>query len=172
MAKMLPRRLVVLVGLAVVALVVAACGSSSSGGSGTASSSSSGSAKPASSTAGAAVGLRSTDLGKVLVDGKGQTLYLFEADKGMTSKCDGPCASSWPPLTTSGKPTAVSGALGAKLGTTKRSDGSTEVTYNGHPLYTYAGDQAPGQTSGQGIDDFGAEWYVLSKAGQKIDHGS
>jgi predicted lipoprotein with Yx(FWY)xxD motif len=174
MSKMLPSRLMVVVGIAVVALVVAACGSSSSGSS-SSNSSSSTAAKPASAStnaAGAAIGLRKTDLGKVLVDGKGQTLYLFEADKGMTSNCDGACATSWPPLTTSGKPTAMSGALSAKLGTTKRSDGSTEVTYNGHPLYTYAGDQAPGQTSGQGIDDFGAEWYVLSRAGQKIEHGS
>ena len=163
MTKSLPA-----IGLVVIALAVAACGSSSNG------SSYSGSAsKPASSgtAAAASVGLRSTGLGKILVDGKGRTLYLFEADKGKSSTCDGACATSWPPLTTSGMPTAGTGVIGAKLGTTKRSDGSTEVTYNGHPLYTYAGDQAPGQTTGQGSDSFGAEWYVLSSSGKTVERG-
>jgi predicted lipoprotein with Yx(FWY)xxD motif len=70
-----------------------------------------------------------------------------------------------------GKPTAGPGVTASKLGTTKRSDGATEVTYNGHPLYTYAGDSAPGQTSGQGLDDYGAEWYALSGRGDKVDNG-
>ena len=163
MTKTLPA-----IGVVVVALMVAACGSSSSD------SSYSGSAsKPASTgSAGAAsVGLRSTELGKILVDGKGETLYLFEADKGKSSTCDGACATSWPPLVTSGNPTAGTGVIGAKLGTTKRSDGTTEVTYNGHPLYKYAGDQAPGQTTGQGLDEFGAEWYVLSRSGKTVERG-
>ena len=79
----------------------------------------------------------------MLVDAKGRTLYLFEADKGPMSACGGACASVWPPLMTTGKPTAGPGVTASKLGTTKRSDGATEVTYNGHPLYTYAGDSAP-----------------------------
>ncbi len=87
------------------------------------------------------------------------------------SACGGACASVWPPLMTTGKPTAGPGVTASKLGTTKRSDGATEVTYNGHPLYTYAGDSAPGQTSGQGLDDYGAEWYVLAAGGNKIDNG-
>lgn len=89
----------------------------------------------------------------------------------MASTCNGACASVWPPLTTNGKPTAASGVSAAKLGTTKRSDGRTEVTYNGHPLYTFAGDSAPGQTTGQGNQGFGAEWDVLSAAGNKIEIG-
>ena len=125
--------------------------------------------KPAAGSS-ATVSVANTGLGKILVDGKGQTLYLFEADKGKSSTCKGSCASAWPPLTTSGTPTAGAGVIGAKLGTIRRSDGTSEVTYNGHPLYEYVGDQAPGQTTGQGSDDYGAEWYVLSRAGEKIEH--
>ena len=166
MYKTLPSRMVAVVGVVVVALVVVACGGSSSSGGAY------GGAKPAatkSSETAASVSLGSTKLGKILVDGKGRTLYLFEKDKGTSSTCDGGCASAWPPLTTTGKPIAGAGVIAAKLGTTKRADGTNEVTYNGHPLYTYAGDQAPGQTTGQGIDQFGAEWYVLSRAGKTVE---
>ena len=149
--------------LVAIAVAVAGCGGGSSYG-GSAST-----AAPSSAGAGASVKLASTKLGKVLVDAQGHTLYLFEADKGAMSNCDGACASAWPPLATTGKPAAGLGIDAAKLGTTKRADGSREVTYNGHPLYTYAGDTAPGQTSGQDLHDFGAEWYVLSAAGDKID---
>ena len=166
MHKTLPSRMLAVVGLVVVALVVVACGGSSSGGGAY------GGAKPAAakdSGTAASVGLGNTKLGKILVDGKGQTLYLFEKDTGTSSTCDGGCASAWPPLTTTGKPTAGAGVIASKLGTTKRADGSTEVTYNGHPLYTYAGDQAPGQTTGQAIDQFGAEWYVLTRSGKSVE---
>jgi predicted lipoprotein with Yx(FWY)xxD motif len=112
-----------------------------------------------------------TDLGTVLVDGKGRTLYLFEKDKGSASSCYGACASVWPPLT-SGQGVAAGGLTAAKLGATKRTDGTTEVTYAGHPLYTYAGDAKPGQARGQGLDQFGAEWYVLAPSGHKIDGDS
>ena len=162
---------VLAVAIASLALGVAACG----GGSGSSGSTyaAAGASGPAPSTStGGSVALASSKLGKILVDAKGRTLYLFEADKGTTSACSGACASSWPPLITKGKPAAAAGVSAAKLGTTKRSDGTSQVTYNGHPLYTYAGDSAPGQTAGQGIDDFGAEWYVLSGAGDKIEGGS
>jgi predicted lipoprotein with Yx(FWY)xxD motif len=166
---------VVVAGLVALAVAVAGCGGGSGGGGGgggTAYGASS-STKPAPSPArgAASVKLASTNLGKVLVDAQGRTLYLFEADKGPMSACDGACASAWPPLTTTGHPTGGPGLMASKLGTTKRSDGATEVTYNGHPLYTYAGDSAPGQTNGQGLDDYGAEWYALSAAGSKIDNG-
>jgi predicted lipoprotein with Yx(FWY)xxD motif len=155
---------VIAAGLVVLAVAVAGCGGGSTYG-GTSSS------VPASSSGGrGSVKLASTKLGKVLVDAKGRALYLFEADKG-SSACDGACATVWPPLTTTGEPTAGPGLATSKLGTTKRSDGATEVTYNGHPLYTYAGDSAPGETSGQGLDDFGAEWYTLSARGDKVDRG-
>ena len=156
-------RIMVVIGIAVVALAVAACGGSSGGsaygGGSTASKQTSGKGS---------VALASTKLGKVLVDGKGRTLYLFEADKGTMSKCDGACATAWPPLTTSGKPSAGAGIEAAKLGTAKRADGTTGVTYAGHPLYTYAGDGAPGQTAGEGLTDYGAPWYALSAAGKTV----
>ena len=155
------NRLIVVAGIVVVALVVAACGGSSGSGYGGGSSASKSGGK-------GSVALAGTKLGKVLVDGKGRTLYLFEADKGTVSKCDGACASAWPPLTTSGKPTAGAGVVAAKLGTAKRADGTTGVTYDGHPLYTYAGDGAPGQTAGEGLTDYGAPWYALSAAGKTV----
>ena len=156
----------VAVGLIALAVVIAGCGSG--GGSYGASSA----AAPARTSArGPSVKLASTGLGKVLVDAHGRTLYLFEADKGTKSACNGACATIWPPLVTKGKPTAGAGLAASKLGTTTRSDGTTELTYNGHPLYTYAGDTAAGQTSGQGLDDYGAEWYALSARGDKIDNG-
>ena len=154
-------RIMVVIGIAVVALAVAACGGSSGGAYG-------GGSTTASSSGKGSVALASTKLGKVLVDGNGRTLYLFEADKGAMSKCDGACASAWPPLTTSGKPTAGAGVVAAKLGTAKRADGTTGVTYDGHPLYTYAGDGAPGQTTGEGLTDYGAAWYALSAAGKTV----
>jgi len=154
-------RIMVVIGIAVVALAVTACGGTSGGGYG-------GGSTAASSSGKGSVALASTKLGKVLVDGNGRTLYLFEADKGAMSKCDGPCASAWPPLTTSGKPTAGAGVVAAKLGTAKRADGTTGVTYDGHPLYTYAGDGAPGQTTGEGLTDYGAPWYALSAAGETV----
>ena len=108
-------------------------------------------------------------LGTVLVDAKGRTLYLFEKDKPTASTCNGSCAAVWPPLTSTGAPAAGHGVLKGKLGSVKRSDGSAEVTYAGHPLYTYAGDTKAGQVKGQGLDQFGAEWYVLNPSGQKVD---
>jgi predicted lipoprotein with Yx(FWY)xxD motif len=121
--------------------------------------------------AGTTVALRKLKVGTALVDGQGRTLYLFEADKGSTSTCTSACASLWPPATTSGKPTAGGGVDAAKLGTTKRSDGTLEVTYNGHPLYRYAPDTKPGDATGQGLNQFGAPWYVLAANGNKIDNG-
>jgi predicted lipoprotein with Yx(FWY)xxD motif len=155
---------VVATALVAFAVVVAGCG----GGSGSSYGRSASTAAPASGS-GASVKLASTKLGKVLADGQGRTLYLFEADKGPTSNCDGACATVWPPLQAADKPTAGAGVDASKLGTTKRADGTREITYNGHPLYTFEGDTAPGQTSGQALHDFGAEWYALSAAGDRID---
>jgi len=160
------------------ALAVAGCGGTSGGQHAaaygapspttSASSAGAGASSSASSSGGASVSLASSKLGRILVDSKGQTLYLFQADAGSVSTCNGACASAWPPLTTTGKPIAGPGVSASKLGTTKRSDGSTEVTYNGHPLYTFVGDSSPGQTTGQGNTGFGAEWDVLSAAGNKL----
>ena len=107
-------------------------------------------------------------LGKIVVDAKGRTLYDFVIDKGTTSVCYGACASLWPPYTTNGKPVAGTGVSEALIGTTKRKDGSTEVTYAGHPLYYYAPDQKPGQITGQALNQFGAPWYALAPKGREI----
>ncbi|MEU3556504.1 hypothetical protein AB0E65_20175 [Streptomyces fragilis] len=109
------------------------------------------------------------DLGKILADGKGRTLYLFEADTSAKSTCDGACAGVWPPSTTQGAPKAGPGVDASKLSTTTRDDGKKQVVYNGHPLYSYKGDGAAGDTNGQGLDQFGAKWYVLDASGKKID---
>ncbi|MEV6107121.1 hypothetical protein AB0M28_20755 [Streptomyces sp. NPDC051940] len=109
------------------------------------------------------------DLGTILVDGKGNTLYLFVADTSTTSTCEGECATAWPPLLTSGAPSSGGSAKSDLLGTSKRSDGTTQVTYHGHPLYRYEGDTKPGDTNGQDLDAFGAEWYVLDADGNKVD---
>jgi predicted lipoprotein with Yx(FWY)xxD motif len=108
-------------------------------------------------------------LGKVLVNGHGQTLYLFEKDKHGKSACYKGCAAGWPPALTTGKPKAGKGVSASKLGTTKRKDGKLQVTYNGHPLYAYVGDSGPGQASGEGSKAFGAEWYVVNAKGNKVD---
>jgi predicted lipoprotein with Yx(FWY)xxD motif len=159
-------RLLLALALSAVSLAVAACGSSGSSASGTSTASQNSSS---SSSSPATVDLEKTDLGKVLAGSGGRTLYLFARDKGTKSTCFGACASAWPPLTTSGKPKAGSGVSAAKLSTDSRGKGVAGVTYNGHPLYFYAGDSAAGQTNGQNLDQFGAEWYVLSAAGNKID---
>jgi predicted lipoprotein with Yx(FWY)xxD motif len=161
------RLLLIAIVQAVVALVVAGCG----GGGGT--SQAGGSGNTAASTGGGAatVSLRKLNVGNALVDGQGRTLYLFEADKGDMSTCNGACATIWPPATTSGKPKPGPGVDAAKLGTTKRSDGALEVTYNGHPLYRYAPDTKPGQDAGQGLDQFGAKWFVAAPSGRAVTRG-
>jgi predicted lipoprotein with Yx(FWY)xxD motif len=118
----------------------------------------------------ATVKTRHASLGTIVVDGKSHTLYLFEKDKHGKSACSGACAQNWPPLLTKGKPKASGSVKASKLGTTKRSDGTTQVTYGGHPLYTFVLDQnKPGSTKGEGVDAFGAEWYVVGTNGKKIE---
>src|SRR3954471_3609885 len=121
-----------------------------------------------SSAAPATVGVSNSGLGSILVDSQGRTLYLWQADKGPKSACSGACAAAWPPLLTTGAPTAGSGAKASLLGTTKRSDGAEQVTYKQHPLYLFTGDSASGQTNGQGSTGFGAPWYVLAPSGSQI----
>jgi len=104
-------------------------------------------------------------LGRLLVDSRGHTLYDFHNDRGTTSSCYRRCAATWPPLTTEGPPQAGNGAEAAKLGTTERRDGGTQVTYAGHPLYGYVEDEAPGEANGNDIESFGAEWYALEPSG-------
>jgi predicted lipoprotein with Yx(FWY)xxD motif len=129
----------------------------------------SGAASAASSTT--TLGTVHTALGTILAAGpKHLTVYLFAADKGSKSSCSGECAQVWPPVTTKGNPRASGGALASALGTTSRAGGVKQVTYKGHPLYYYVGDQRSGATTGEGIDSFGAAWYVLSPQGKEIVH--
>ena len=122
-------------------------------------------------TGGAKVAAAKSPLGRILVDSKGITLYDFVKDKGTTSACYGACAALWPPLTTKGKPVAGRGVRASLLGTTKRKDGKLEVTYGGHPLYYFVTDRKPGQTTGQGVNQFGGPWWVISAAGKEIHRG-
>lgn len=117
----------------------------------------------------ATVAAARTGLGRVLVNGTGRTLYLFARDSAGKSRCYGACASYWPPLITSGKPLAKSGAHVSLLGRTKRRDGRWQVTYKHHPLYRFSGDTGKSQTSGEGLTDFGGEWDAVSPAGAKVE---
>jgi predicted lipoprotein with Yx(FWY)xxD motif len=168
-------------GLAVLAVVVAGCGGNDSstsaggggGGGGAYGSGGSGGATSAPASSSGSSGIVSVadnpKLGQILVDSKGATLYYFLKDKqgASTSSCSGACASVWPPYASSGSPKGQKGAEASKLGTIKRSDGSTQVTYNGWPLYTYTGDSKPGDTNGNDFEQFGAEWYALTPQGVK-----
>jgi predicted lipoprotein with Yx(FWY)xxD motif len=145
-----------------VALAVAGCGGG--GGSATASTTT---PKTASGQA-ATVGVSNTKLGKILVDSQGRTLYLFKKDSGTKSACFGACATAWPPLRASGKPTVGSGANASMVATAPRSDGKPQVTYNGHPLYLYEGDSQAGDTNGQGLIAFGGGWFALSAQGNQV----
>lgn len=111
---------------------------------------------------------KGSDLGPILVDSKGFTLYDFHKDEGGTSACYGACAATWPPLTAEGAPKATNGAQSSRLGTTKRKDGTVQVTYAGWPLYTYAADGKPGDTNGQDVSSFGAQWYALQPSGEEV----
>lgn len=110
-------------------------------------------------------------LGKFLVDGSGRTLYLFLLDKSTTSTCYADCAKYWPPLLTNGAPQAATGVNPALVGTTKRNDGTVEVTYGGHPLYHVITDHNPGDATGQAVNNFGALWYVVGPDGSAVTTG-
>ena len=107
-------------------------------------------------------------LGVFLVDGKNRTLYAFDADPQGSSGCYDACATAWPPLTTTGDPTAAGDATTKKLSTATRTDGTTQVLYGGHPLYTFAQDSAAGQTTGQGLTQQGGMWWVVGVDGTPI----
>lgn len=173
--------------LVALALVIAGCGGGDSSSSGGAYGGQGGGGKPASaeetsesgskggygegaetsSSAGIVSAAEVGDLGTILVDSEGRTLYDFHKDKGATSSCYSACAGAWPPLLTKGDPQAQGPADRGMLGTTQRKDGAVQVTYAGHPLYTYVGDTNPGEANGNDIDQFGAEWYALQPNGQE-----
>ncbi len=120
----------------------------------------------------ATVSLRTTKLGAILVNSKGHTLYLFAKDKNDKSSCTAACANFWPPLIVQGKPTAGPGVKAPLLGITRRSNGSRQVTYNRHPLYTYTLDKQAGRTNGEGISAFGAKWWGVSAKGTAVTEAS
>jgi predicted lipoprotein with Yx(FWY)xxD motif len=121
---------------------------------------------------GARVALGKTALGKVLVDAQGRTLYLFEKDKRGRSACHGACATYWPPLVSSAKPRAARGVRASLLGLTKRTNGKRQVTYAGHPLYTFIADKKAGQTTGEGLNNFGAAWDAVAASGRAVEPAS
>ncbi len=146
------------------ALLAAACGTASNNSTKT---STPGAASSAAGTM-VTVETKSGGLGTYLTDGSGRTVYLFASDTAGKSTCAGPCAAAWPPLTATGAPTAAGSAKSSLLSTITRPDGSKQVAYAGHPLYYYAADGSAGDTKGQGIDNFGAKWWVLSPDGSPI----
>ncbi|MDT4922771.1 MAG: hypothetical protein QOG01_484 [Pseudonocardiales bacterium] len=153
--------------LAAAAVLAAAC---SNGTNGSASAPASSSASPAAARASSAatVDVRTSNGKSFLTDSSGRALYLWTPDTMTKSMCSGACATAWPPLTAKGAPTAGTGATASDLGTISRSDGTKQVTYAGHPLYYFAGDNAAGQTNGEGSNGFGAPWYVVAPSGQQI----
>jgi predicted lipoprotein with Yx(FWY)xxD motif len=158
-------------------LAIAGCGSSSDNGSSSSSGGAYGSGeestkaatKPASTVGTVAVvtAASAPKLGKIIVDSKGFTLYDFHKDKGTTSSCYGGCAKVWPPLISEGEPQVGEGAMLSKLGTTQRKDGTLQVTYAGHPLYTYTADTKPGEAKGNDFSSYGAQWYALLPSGEE-----
>jgi predicted lipoprotein with Yx(FWY)xxD motif len=174
--RSLRRPLVALAALAAVGAVAAGCGSNSSGSGGSGGSSSGGGgiyggggSSPSSGPSGVAtVSAAGGKLGSILVDGRGRTLYLFQKDTANQSACSGACVSAWPVDHSSGTPKAAGGVKASLLGTIKRADGTTQVTYNQHPLYYFSGDSGAGQQNGQGQNAFGALWYVVAPSGAAV----
>ncbi len=146
--------------VALTAMAISACGVSGSAAT----------APPTTASGKAAtVGLADEgNLGKILVDSQDRSLYLFQRDAGTKSACTGACAAAWPPLRATGKPVVGTALSASKVGTTARSDGKPQITYNGHPLYLYLGDQKPGDTNGQGLNLYGGGWFALSAAGNMV----
>jgi predicted lipoprotein with Yx(FWY)xxD motif len=148
--------------LAALAVVLAACGGAEDEGSGTAAT-----AAPATTAAqeasGATVAVANSRLGDILVDGEGRTLYAFTKDQGDQSACSGECATNWPALT--GTATAGTGAQASLLSTAAQAGGTDQVTYDGRPLYYFAGDAKPGDTNGQGV---GKVWYAVAADGELV----
>ena len=164
----LPAAVKLGVPLAAALLAAAACSSGSS--SGAASGGGYGGAAGASSAAATAMTIETHtgSAGTFLTDGSGRSVYMFAKDGTNASACSGACASAWPPVTTAGSPAASGGAKSSDLGTLTRSDGTKQVTYDGHALYYFAGDTSAGQTNGQGVNGFGAKWWLVAPSGAVI----
>jgi predicted lipoprotein with Yx(FWY)xxD motif len=153
--------------LAVALLAAAACSSSGSS-SGSTSSTSSPAAGSGSSASSTVITTKTSSGGSFLTNGAGRAIYLFMADSSDKSTCSGACAAAWPPVIAAGQPTAAGGAQASDLSTITRSDGTKQVTYDGHPLYYFEGDTGPGTDKGQGLNGFGAVWYLVAPSGSSI----
>lgn len=172
-------KLVLTSGLVAAGFIAAACSSGTGGGTGLyGSTPASPSAAPVVAASpspappvasGTAINVGTTKVGQVLVDSNGQTVYLFLADNGATSSCNSAsCVQYWPPVLSNGAPQAGARVNASLLGTITRSDHTTQVTYAGHPLYRFISDQMAGDVAGQGLNSFGAPWYVVSPSGALI----
>jgi predicted lipoprotein with Yx(FWY)xxD motif len=150
------------------ALLVAACGSAAASPSAPASSAAAAGSSASASTTGTVITAQAGSAGAFLTNASGRTVYLWAKDGMNMSDCSGACAAAWPPVPATGTLTATGGAKASDLGTITRSDGSKQVTYDGHPLYYFAGDSAAGQANGQGSDSFGAKWWLVAPSGTKI----
>jgi len=122
----------------------------------------------AASSGGTVITTAKSSAGTVLTNGSGQAVYVWAKDTGDMSNCNGACAGAWPPVTTTGTATASGGAKASDIGTITRSDGTKQVTYDGHPLYYFSGDSGPGTASGQGSDGFGAKWWLVAPTGSDV----
>ena len=171
-----PARVAAGVGGAVgVAVLVAACSSGSSSSAAAPAAPASSAAAPASSAGGASasgggtvITTATSSAGTFLTNGSGRAVYLWVKDTGDASMCTGACAGAWPPVTATGTVTAAGSAKASDLGTITRSDGTKQVTYDGHPLYYFSGDSGPGTASGQGSDGFGAKWWLVAPSGSDV----
>lgn len=161
-----------LAGIAALSLVAAACSSSAKTSSPPASSAPAGAQSSSSSSSGGAVTIETKTgaMGTYLVNGAGMSLYMFASDTSSKSACTGQCLTYWPPVT--GTATASGGANASMLGTITGTDGKMQVTYGGHPLYTFTEDTSPGDTKGQGSTNFGAKWWLVAPSGQIIQGSS
>ena len=156
------------------AVVVAACSSGASSSAAAPAASPAGgssSSAGASSSGGTVITTAKSSGGTVLASSSGRAVYLWAKDTGDMSNCNGACAGAWPPVTTTGTATASGGAVASDIGTITRSDGTKQVTYDGHPLYYFSGDSGPGAASGQGSDAFGAKWWLVTPAGSDVTAG-
>ncbi len=158
--------------LAVALLAAAACSSSASSSGSTSNTTSPSAAAPASSASGSAsstvITTKTSSGGSFLTNSAGRAIYLFMADSSGKSTCSGACAAAWPPVVATGQPTAAGGAQASDLGTITRSDGTKQVTYDGHPLYYFEGDTGPGTDKGQGLNGFGNKWWLVAPSGSSI----
>jgi predicted lipoprotein with Yx(FWY)xxD motif len=157
-----------------VGLLAAACGSAATSSPSAGNTPAAAGSTPSASAQAAATVIKtaSGSAGAFLTSSSGRAIYLWDKDTMNTSMCSGACAGAWPPVTANGSVTAGAGVTAKDLGTITRSDGTKQVTYNGHPLYYYAGDTGPGMASGQGSDSFGAKWWLVSPAGASITAAS